>query len=367
MHDHEDAAPDRRPRPADPAPQPVERRDFLRVTGFSLAAQSGFWYYDMNHFFDAPEIMAEIGATAAVAQRLAQRPPSRFRPDVCVVETSGSDRFSSSAFAAQRSSLFYQLMALEQSGVPYDRHYLSDVLTHPELQGYRLYVFLQSTFLTDDERAQIKRKLQRGGRTIVWVHDVGYLGERGKSAAAMSDLTGITVRTEERYARLTPLLDATGPLQGVQPVLGLTEMVMTIMVASGQSSFAAREQPFWIEDPQATPLAHYAETGQVAGAMRKLPGWTSVVLAGSHSLTGDLLHALAQQAGAFVAGPPGQSLNLSGNFASLHGLRTGAYPLRVPPGVKRVLDADTRQPLPLRDGVCTLSVRAQETIWLELQ
>jgi hypothetical protein len=148
-------------------------------------------------------------------------------------------------------------------------------------------------------------------------------------------------------------------------VLGLNEMLMMIMTPEGQSSFASREQPFWVEDDRATVLARYAETGQVATARRTLPGWTSVYLAAANSLTGDLLNALARQAGAYVCGPAGQSVNLSADFASLHGLRNGDYPLRVPPGVKQVLEADTGKALPLRGGVCTLTVKAQETYWLE--
>lgn len=338
-----------------------------KLAGFSLADDTGFWYYDMNHYFDAPEIMAEIGRTAAVAGRLRTRPPSSFRPDVCVVEISGHDRYLSSPHASQKSSSFYQLMALEQSGVPYDRHYLTDVLSRPALQDYRLYVFYQTRFLTADERAQIKQKLQRGGRTIVWIQDPGYLAEGGKSIEAMSDLIGITARTEEKYARQTPVVDPEGPLAGkVQPVLGLNEMLMTIMTLDGQSSFTTREQPFWIEDPQATVLARYQETGQVAAASKSLPGWTSVYLAAASSLTPDLLNTLARQANAFVCGPPGQSIAMSGRFVSLHGLRTGPYPLRLPPGTKQVLDADTGKPLPVKSGTCTLNVQAQQTIWLEL-
>lgn len=347
-----------------------------KLAGASLADRTGFWYYDMNHFFDAPEIMAEIGQTAQVAARLTERKPRPFRPDACVVELPGEDLYLGGEHSSLKSSMFYQLMAFEQSGVPYDRHYLADVLARPELQRYRLYIFPQARFIPAAQRADLKRLLQRDDKMIVWLHDCGYLSETGKSAPAMSDLIGMTVRTEEKYARLTPLLDPVCPLSAIQPVLGLNEMLMMIMTPTGQSSFTTREQPFWIEaagpersrrDPQATTLARYAETGQSAGAMKMLSDWTSVYLAGGHSLTGDLMHALAQQAGAFTCGPPGQSITMSGDFVSLHGLRSGPYPLRVPPGVKQVLDADTQKPLPIKNGVCTLDVQAQQTYWLLLQ
>ena len=339
-----------------------------KLAGVSLAHDHGFWYYDMNHFFDAPEIMAEIGQTARMAERLRQRPSSRFRPEVCVVQTPGNDKFISSAMASLKSSAFYQLMALEQSGVPYDLHYLPDVLGRPELQKYRVYVFMQTRYLTDAERAQIRSKLLGGNRTIVWLQDAGYLGERGKSVEGMSELFGMKVATEETYARHTPVVTAPPLLKaGVKPAIGLNEMLMMIMIPEGQSSFTTREQPFWIADNTATPLATYDENGRVAAAMKKLPNWTSVYLAGANSLTGDLLNYLAREAKAYTCGPAGQSINMSGSFVSLHGLRSGSYPFRLPPGAKQMLEADTGRPLPIKNGVCNLNVTAQETYWYELR
>ncbi|MEI6501153.1 MAG: beta-galactosidase, partial [Armatimonadota bacterium] len=338
-----------------------------KLAGISLANQTGFWYYDMNHFFDAPEIMAEIGKTVAEARRLRSRPSPRFRPQVCVVQAGEQGKFLSSDASVLNSSHFYQLMAFEQSGVPYDLQYLSDVLSRPELQQYKAYVFYQTRYLTKAERQGIRAKLQRGGKTLIFMHDDGYLSEQGKSVAAQSELVGMKVQTEERYARQTPLL-VPGPLTaGCQPFIGLTENLMQIMVQEGQSSFAARAQPFWIDDPSATPLARYAEDGRTAAAIKKLSGWTSVYVAAPSSLTGDLLNSLARQAGAYVVGPAGQSVAMNGQFLSLHALQSGSYTINLPPGVTRVTDVDNAKALPATKGQCRLSVVAQKTYWLEFE
>lgn len=343
-----------------------------KLAGISLVGQTGFWYYDMNHFFDAPEIMAEIGKTYAECRRLRSRPPSRFRPQVCVVQSGGEDRFLGSDASALNSSHFYQLMAFEQSGVPYDLQYLEDILMRPELQKYKVYIFYQTRYLTQAQRQAIREKLQRGGKTLVWMHDDGYLSEQGKSVAAQSELVGMKLQTEEKYARQTPLL-LEGPLTvGCRPFIGLTEMLMQIMVQEGQSSFSARTQPFWIEDSSATPLARYAEDSRVAAAVKKFSGWwnsgwTSVYLAAPNSLTGDLLNAIARQAGAYVCGSAGQSVAMNGQFLSLHGLQSGDYTINLPPGAKRVTDVDTGKPLPVANGQCRLPVVAQKTYWLEFE
>ena len=336
-----------------------------KLVGNSLADQTGFWYYDMNHYFDAPEIMDEIGKTFRETARLRSLKPSSFRPDVCVVQAGGQANYLGASFSSVNSA--YQPMAFEQSGVPYDLHYLSDVLSRPELQQYKVYVFYQTRYLTAADRQAIKQKLQCRNKTLVWMHDDGYLSERGKSVAAQSDLLGIQIQTEETYARLTPLAIPDQPLtRGVKPFLGLTEMFMQIMAQEGSSPFMARAQPFWITDPAATPFATYFEDGRMAGAIKRLNGWTSVYLAAPNSLTGDLLNNLAHQAGAYVSGAAGQSIAMNGDFLSLHGMQTGEYVLNLPKGVRKVTDVSSGEKLPVVKGQCRLQVEAQKTYWLAL-
>ena len=107
----------------------------------------------------------------------------------------------------------------------------------------------------------------------------------------------------------------------------MSELVLAIMNLEGRNAFSARYQPFWIEDPAATPLARYAETDQVAIAYKDFDDWRSIYFAAPNSLGNQLLNNIAKAAGAYVAGDAGQP-RVSGRAAApapqLRGIPGGA-------------------------------------------
>jgi hypothetical protein len=315
----------------------------------------------MGQYFNDPDIHLEIGAVRNIRQRLLQTKRSSFRPDVCVV-TTGTDRHylahDEAVIPYDEVNFNPQWLALASSGVPCERHYLKDILARKDLQDFKVYVFLQNAFLTEAERRFIRTTLQNRNRTFVWVYNSGYLSEAGPSIDAMSDLTGIRLATDEKPARRTLVLQ----VPGVNPFFGGAEMYFTVF-----NWGAPGVQPFRVEDPEATALGHYAETGQVAAARKAFKTWTSVYIGAAQGLGPDLLHHLAAEAGAYVAGPPGHQLNLSGEFASLHALRSGTYTLTLPPGRTRVLDADTGRVVHTTGCSYTFPVQTQQTHWLLFQ
>jgi hypothetical protein len=90
---------------------------------------------------------------------------------------------------------------------------------------------------------------------------------------------------------------------------------------------------------------------------------TSQYVGAAQGLSDDLLSHIAREAGAYVAGSPGHQLNLNGEFASLHALRSGNYTLALPPGRERVIDADTGKVLSKSGHQFTFPVQAQQTYW----
>jgi hypothetical protein len=337
------------------------RQIHRKVAGASLANGYADWYYDMGQYFNDPEVHAEIGAVRKVRERLLQTKRNSFRPDVCVVVTETDRHYlahDEAVIPYDEVNFNPQGLALASSGVPFQRHYLKDILARPALQDFKVYVFLQNAFLSTTESAAIRTKLQVRGRTLVWVYNSGYISETGKSVAAMSDLVGIRLGTDETPARRTMLLD----LPGVKPFCGGAEMYFTIF-----NSGTPGVQPFWVEDPSATPMAHYAETRQIAAARKKRAGWTSIYIGAAQGLSNDLLNRIAREAGAYVAGPPGQQITLNGEFASLHALRSASYTLRLPTGRKQVRDPDTGKVRSASGRTFTFPAQAQQTYWFLFQ
>ena len=328
-----------------------------KVAGISLANGYADWYYDMGQYFNDPQVHDEIGAVRRVRERLLETPRGHYRPDVCVV-VSETDRHylahDEAVIPYDEVNFNPQWLALAASGVPHERHYLKDILARRDLQRFKMYVFLQNAFISEEQRRDIGKKLLNHGRTAVWIYNSGLISEKGKSVEALSALTGIRIQTEEKVARRTMTIE----VPGVKPFGGGSEMYWQIF-----NWGAPGLEVFRVADPQATPLARFAETGQVVAARKDMPGWTSIYIGAAQGLTDDWLNQLARQAGAYVAGPPGQQLNLSGEFASIHALRAGNYTLRIPPGRQRVLDADTGRLLHTGVGEFTFSVQVGETYW----
>ncbi len=228
---------------------------------------------------------------------------------------------------------------------------------------------MQLPYLSSAEREAIDNKLKRGGRTLVWLHDTGYLSEHGKDPALMSDLIGIEVQTEERFECLTPLLtgDDHRYTRGALPFQGGAETMYAGHRLLGNDTGTAPPQPFWIDDPSADPFCRYREDGRVAMATKAHDNWTSVYLAPANCLGPGLLNNIAREAGAFVCGPPGQAVAMGDNFVSIHGMRGGRYSLSLPPGTRRVVDAHTGAVLHEGSGECELTIEAQRTYWLLLE
>jgi hypothetical protein len=272
------------------------RRIHRKVAGVSLANGYADWYYDMSQYFNDPDVHAEIGAVRKVRARLLQTKRSSFRPDVCVV-VSETDRHylahDEAVIPYDEVNFNPQGLALAASGVPFERHYLKDIVARKDLQVFKVYVFLQNVFLSQAERRFIREKLQNRQRTLVWVYNSGLVSESGKSVEAMSDLIGIRLGTDEKPARRTMVFDATRGSGRESAPTSFEASQSRLMSAATKAERALRPfcggaemyfnifdwgapgvQPFWVDDPSATPLARYAETQQVAAARKKQDGWT---------------------------------------------------------------------------------------------
>ncbi len=345
-----------------------------KLVGISLANDWGYWYYDMNQYFNAPEIHSELQKSFDATQKyfaMQQSPAhSKWKPDVVLITTDKPQAFISARFnsvgTSHSAGVDYDGMMLETSGVPFDKQYLQDVLDNPELQKYKIYIFDNTVFLSETQRAEIKAKLQKGNRTLIWLYDSGYISEGGKSAQEMSDLVGMKIQTEEKYERLTPLMEQNqNPLlKNVQQFQSGSEMMLTMFGLRGSiASFAARPQPFWIDDNSAIVFARYAENDHAAMALKKMPDWTSIYIGAPNALGGDLLNNIARQAGAYVVGAPGQAINMNADFLSLHAMKSETYTVQLPPGKIRVVDALSGKVLSSGKSNYSFPVEAQKTYW----
>ena len=191
-----------RPRPLDEAVN-VVRRSIGRV----LAEGYENWWFLLGgpETFSHPRLMEAIRVGAEVERRTLHT--ALWKPAEVAVFTS-ADEYATSRMAMAYSNEFMNACTrsvfvneLPKCGVPCDSYELGDI-ANPNLPDYKAYLFPNAFTLTDSQRAAIKARVRRQGKTAIWVYAPGYFKDGAGSVENIADLTGVEV--EERY----PVADA---------------------------------------------------------------------------------------------------------------------------------------------------------------
>lgn len=359
-----------------------------KLVGISLAQNQGYWYYDMEKQYINDDELKEIGAVKKIADNLVTRKGVPFKPDVCLIRFGAESRYyGTSVDNSVGATDQWQYMLLETSGVPYDIHYLSDVMAEPTLQKYKIYIFHNNTILTAKEREWINSNLKNNKRTIIWLYDSGYGNEEGLSTNAISEVTGMKINTSGGYTRSIASINGVDKLAGgmvgylkVPEFQGMTEALCSIFTTSGPAwlikpSFSksfgytvapgvSRYQKFWIDSGYDNVLGKYIDDGKAAMAVKRFPDWTSIYIGAPNALAGEMMNNIAKETGAYRSGTAAMGeLRMSGRFVSYHALRSGKYDFQLPKGASKVIDAETGKVLAEKASSFTIDGKAQTTYW----
>ena len=359
-----------------PCTDPISWRSMHRkVLGPSFAGRIGWWYHSLAYqggrFFDAPEIMAEIRRVGELYAQMQALPYRKFRPDVCIVADDSSNYFIEALPYAAYSNPNAKgngsnvLQLLETSGVPYDRAYLKDILRFPQLQDYKVYIFMHNLRITSQQRDEIARLLKNKNRLFVWIYSTGYIDENGKSAENMRKLTGFAIETEEKYARQKVYTVPTHPLNnGKRETMSYLDMTLSLQMPFGlKNIWGSPCQIFRPTDLKPEEVVSEDSDRHPAGGYREFNGWKSLLLTTPWGLTPNQMNAIAAQTGSYRAGAAGHNIAMNGNFVCIHPLYDDHYEFTTPPGVTEVIDADTGKVIGHAPKV-TLDLAARSTVWL---
>ena len=152
------------------------------------------------------------------------------------------------------------------------RWQLSDDLSHPNLPEYKLYLFLNPTYLAPAERQAIER-LKRGGKVLAWFYAPGYATDDGLSMDAMKAVTGIDLKIKSTGAEAPELtFQAGSPLAD-----GVAGQKLETVVWRGVGNFSTTtfSPVFYADDSFLVPAGRYAD-GKVAYGHRDFGDWKSV-------------------------------------------------------------------------------------------
>lgn len=241
-------------------------------------------------------------------------------------------------------------------GTPYDLWLLDDLLASEELKRYKVIVLPAQVALTVRQRAAVRERFCRDGRTLVWMYAPGVFradGPRLDYSADFADVTGFRLGERKGAVKLTLKPDARAMADAFGfrtdgDVLGWSK----VGLYGGFSypwdhenpkvwppeTFGARFSP--AEEPGVTVLGRYADDGTPAAAVRRV-GDSLSVFWGSDVLERDMLAAIARTAGVYFYTDRPAVVHANGNFCMVHVKEAGRYVVKLPRRVEAIVDLVT--------------------------
>ena len=196
----------------------IYERDF----GYQWIDNAGAWIADMSidlwekrsndslPWYTMPQVTASVGRTLDVLRKNDRLRTSA--AEIAVVVSLNSPRYED---ACRMTPLYKGLVteqlylhALPKLGAPHDVLLTSD-LGHPKMKEYKLYVFLNPTYFTPGERAEIER-LKRDGKVLMWFYAPGYATDDGLNLEAVGMLTGFDLRMRSSDSEVPALVYSEG-------------------------------------------------------------------------------------------------------------------------------------------------------------
>ncbi|MFC1461522.1 hypothetical protein ACFLQR_03265 [Verrucomicrobiota bacterium] len=314
----------------------AETVEVLKRNFAAVMAEGGtqWWMEQSAGWFSHPEILGLIKKMKKMAGQLLECRRER-ASEIAVIVSDQSTYYLRHSTALLEPLIFTQMIEeMPRIGAPFDT-YIADDLAH--IPEYKLYIFLNTPFLTPSQLKAVRERILGSGHTVLWVYAPGFVTEEGLSTAAMSELMGIELAFEKSAGR---------------PRLAITnfEHPITRELPRGiQFSTPEKIGPlFWCADTEAISLGEiYAMFGlyKTGLAVKEIKGgapekdWKSV-WCGVPNLPSYLLRGIARFAGVHIYSDANDALYANNVLLAVHTRYAGLRTIRLPKPMN-VIDAFT--------------------------
>ena len=310
---------------------------FARDYGHQWIENAGAWISDMSFsrwwsfneyrlpWYTMPEVYRPIRETIDACRALGT--PRKSVAEIAVVLSLNSPRYED---ACRMVPLYKGLVndLLLQNGFPFlgapHDVIVSGDLCRKDLPDYRLYVFINPTYFTPEERKAIDG-LKRGGRTLAWFYAPGYATDEGLDVGAMERLTGIGLKVWPNAYETPELIYRPGSKLSA----GLAGKFLSAVTWFGLSKFSPVEMsPIVSADDPGMQIAGVYADGKTAYGVKDFGSWKSV-WCGVPNFDLPALVNLARFAGVHLYAEPPVVLSVDNRMMMIHNGYEGKRTVRV--------------------------------------
>ena len=308
----------------------VMKREF----GRNICEDVQAWWFDQligGKRYNYPEILSLIAEQQKIAKEAYSVNRDKKSEIAMIVD---EESLQSISFQSTVDLLeLFRNYEMARVGAPIDQYYHND-MSNPDMPSYKLYIFVNTFVLSDEEREAIKAKLKKDGAVAIWIYASGVvnpeLSENRFSAEHISALTGI--KTEEVYGKFDAVFRWNGEEHPMVEGLDRRELFgkfarKRLMMLAATNDPVSRWDTylyplFHSVDPDAKNLAYFLTTGYPAVSVKECDGYTSVFY-GSKMIRADVIRAIAKQAGCHIYSDSDDVLYASNNYLTLHASVSG--------------------------------------------
>ena len=242
-------------------------------------------------------------------------------------------------------------IALLHSGVSFNDYLIEDI-GNPALPKYKIYLFADAVNLTEEQIGWIERTLQKDGNILVFTFATA-LNAPGGFEKNIRRLAGMNVRKDLKKKVRMQYAEkhSQDPLSA-----GLD----TIRIEQGE-----RMPLFYVDDPDAVPLAWYDKNPDLAAAaVKRHKDWTAVYV-GPGTFSPEFPRALAAEAGIKPVGPLNDVTVAGNGIIAVHAAVPGSKTINLA-GKVNLMDLSTGQWVAFGTDKYTFFMKFGETKWFKI-
>ena len=321
-----------------------------------LTAGQGYWYLmiggnsSLQGEYEKP-VKESFTALKLGADRALELPDQAAMFWDETARTLMADRFG---WSMDQHSTHQGQRVVYRSGVS-TRMYLLRDLTHPRRRPAKINIFALGSGMTEEQIAYVEKNLQKDGNVLVFVFDAGRTAPGGFEAN-IRRLTGMTVKASPEQT-----LAAYSPRRFGDP---LSKFILN----APPISYGPFMIPlYYVDDPEAKPLATFAREAVVGAAVKRHKNWTAVYLSLPLGLAiqPGFIRQLAMEAGMTPFAPEGDVSYAGNGCIVIHAATPGDKKLQW--GVRAdVLDLTSGEIVQRGVSEMTVPMKFGETRWFRL-
>ena len=243
-------------------------RDFILCN----ANMTALWWFDMfDGWFRSKGMMDAVSRMIRISEFLSGKETESAAQIAVFAE-------GESMYRVRKSSKLASLClsdirrTLAECGAAYDLYSIGDI-TLAQIDRYKLYLFVNQYDMTEQTKKQITERLEKAGKTVLWLYAPDYAHHGKLSVHHISDMVGMNVEKSST-----------------------SHGAVCFEGESVQYDLAAPY--FSIQDESVSPIARF-EDGETAAAYKEENGFKSVYVAACN-LSSGLLRTIAELAGVTV-------------------------------------------------------------------